>query len=391
MSTQGNTPETDAQRREQALSRVFGKVARNRLQGAKNADYVEPRSIEGDGTRMKRTKRVLEEVNAIREAKIKNVPDWQSHVWEVLTFDGMSPIYGKPNTFAASKVYLDVQAILTNSIVLDRNRYCYARYGETENLTNVRTLEEAGSKNIEDLSNAEAIHIWWHRNDYVFDGNKPWKKGTEYTTVMQKTLKEKANILIGRSIVDAYIKFEMREILAEEVGAKALLNAVRVGFDVPNISHYITFLHPEHIKKTKELYDLLVTCAQNMQRVVESLTKRIEDEGGHSEYLTYMRRKAVKRVLEDAPLHVVKERTDLSFRSFVTNSYEPDFDFQRAAEYVLAHIEDFDFDKLYPKDFEEFLFIEQDENSHVSFYGDSIASGTGSKEHLMVETVSKMF
>ncbi|MBD3262721.1 MAG: hypothetical protein GF334_13810 [Candidatus Altiarchaeales archaeon] len=353
----------DQERLKKSIQVLFGIIARQLLTKNPEPYVVSESSIESNGTRAKRTTRVLREAGYMRHGvPVSGVHSSYGTYYRVdeQKFKEESPSYvGTDIDFSYTTMYSDVNSVLSN-------HYAHSTHinagGQTpRHLSNCGTRKIGGSSaNRVGLTDKEALTVWWNRDDYVFDGSLDWNDCEKPETVLLRSVYNEYDREMSRAIVDVYVKYNLHILLPADMGLSRRGSQDNIISTLTeNFMHHKTFLDDTHFKSMEETYEEQLKYAQSMLRAYQAIRELREKAGGLEPYTAHLRRAAIKRIVEEAPLHMCSKDEESHFHDT--------FKYGVMSRYVLQHMEAFDYDFLYGEAKNDYLLDDPNEDVPLGF------------------------
>lgn len=348
----------DRERLEESIPVLFGVVARQLLAKDQEPYVVSKFNIESNGTKAKRTMRVLCEAGYIRyRAPAPGVYEYGTRYRvDETKFKAESPaLAAKAVDFSLTKLFVDVEG------VLHENSWSYRRSSnraESLDLCGQRKIGSSRYFGVEhSLNTPEALTVWWNRDDYVFNGGLNWEDCSEPDTVLLRSVHKEYLREVARAIVDVYVKHNLHILLPADMGLTRKGSPEdNISVRVHNFMHHETFLDDTHFKSMEHTYEEQLEYAQNMLRAYRAILKLRQEAGGLEPYMTHLRQAAIKRMVEEAPLCVCTKDEEGSL-------YRPTFKYGEMSRYVLQHLSAFDYDYLYGTARGDYLLSDKEEGT----------------------------
>lgn len=329
------TAKTDTERLQQDVLRAYKHVALQRIRGEKDPDYVDLSTIEPNGTKRKKTIRLLNQYKYLGLQKT----DTSKSYYRTRTYKKHQILHFEEESkdLASREVYRTTWKQLYEKVT-------------TPYLSRSDHMENVGYEDINRLSPSAVLDYYWHPEDYDVQ-----ERDSSIDIYPKEHLTQRC-ISILRCLVEYEYNERYVRVLEKRAGLPegSLPKESKITYTVRNFAHtprdfnehayhgeggYLPELD-HHIAYLKALRSRLCKCVQAAR-----------DAGGYDILARQYRQAAMKDLLEDAPLRMNTGERD-SAGDYIRDSGT----IPLGARYILKHADLFDYETLYA-DGEEALYI----------------------------------
>lgn len=299
----------DQERLAELRLKVFGKVAKNLLNGAEDPYWLSNDTIEKHAGRIDKALRVLREGGYIgrthtEEGKTHYGSRIFTHYQEITKFDEESAQYGYPD--AKDTFYRDLSSL----------------YGDAYE----SVPEYAGFKAVQTLPSDSAIHIWHNRGEY-----RLIPEAGVYPLVYERI----RNINVLRCIVERRLALTYKERFQNKMSLNGQLPEKHERrIDHRNIGYSPSLLSDAGLLDYENEYLHWERYFKALRQNLIAFRDSISSKGGPAEVIKQMRLECMTEQLHEAPL-------------IATRKDNPD---RPTAKFLLQNTELFDYDTIYGKD-----------------------------------------
>lgn len=339
--TTPKVPLTDAQRLEELTIRVYGQVARNLLNNVAHPEIIKGSNIETHQGRYKKAINMLTNAGIIEYAGVDNNCYQTKKKYRVLDFDTKSAQYE-----AAPKVRTTWKEF-------------HQKIFSFNNPDTQNEFDRLGFKDVSKLYDRNAIHVYWHKDEYQFltDKRKNVPNNEIQGTYVYPVALEETRIKgILRALVEQHFQDDYHTKLERFLGIPAgtLDTDDHAYFSIRNFSAYSAHLTHDKFFGTKGFMDEYRTNLKYMQAMLHNLEKferLVQFNGGFEGVVAQMRKDSISQILEDSPLTLGLTTDPDVIKTYPKYSQEhKDSERKFRDTFVLRNSGYFNYDSLYDTD-----------------------------------------
>jgi len=329
-------PQTEEQRLLELKLRIWGTVAVNLLNQKKDPHVIAGSKIESHrgrvGKALKDLRGLVSPAGSIKDTRYGSTSTTKAY--RVHDFETQSA------DLAVAPEFITTWQQFHDDI--------FTGYG----ICDQQTFDRVGYRTLEELSNAGAIYVYWHQEEYEFITGTD--VGTTSTYVYPRAQTETRIKAMLRAIVESHYQDDYGTKLERYLGIPegSLKRSDKYRIEVRNFCARAADLSAERYYGTSGFHAEYMHHKEYMDALMYNLNKLnllIQSKGGFENITREMRRASIEELLIDAPLRLTYD--DDEIRQTVIASYEYTVNKKKyPSTFLLRHSAYFNYDTLYATD-----------------------------------------
>jgi len=333
----------DAERLKKDVTKAYAVVACQRICGDKDPNFININKIEDNGTRAKKTIRLMQEAGYIGRTKIDKQNYISRKYYEILHFDEKSPAFANKGDFKVD--WKD----------LYKNLFYNYWYQYRLKAINKNAFTHNGYIDIKSLPSATAIDFFWNSDDYDVI------KNNHDVLVYPKIFLEQRRINTLRCLVERQFHNKFSRELEKRVGLpeNSLETLCTIDINMRNPFFTPFDFNQQNFTGKYGFIDEIDYQIKHLQALRSRTLKFVDlakKTGGFDKLIRQYRKDLIKSLFEDAALVAFKGETDSDGDIIGEDGYDG-YDIL-GAQYILRNSDVFDYDTMFGSN-EEVCHINQ--------------------------------
>lgn len=342
----------DEKRLEELKIIIWGTIAKQHLAGQKNPDEINQTQIESHRGRIDKALRLLGSYVSSGRA-IKDTSAWYTREKIIHTVNNMeeSESLGKAREFTST--IKDIHDELFNQD--------YDTQFEIDTVSYV---------SIGDLTNEQAIYVYWHKDEYQFaEGTISKSVILNETKIYPKALLNTRMKAMMRSIIEQYFHTNFHTKIEKllNVPTGSIKHDNHFELEIRNFAAHGHRFSMEKYFGTNGFIDEYTHYRDYFEALIKSLNtfnNIIQQAGGHAAILETSRKEIIEHLKETAPLHAFQPLKEKEYNYRRARDMEEQFKNPFLNTFILRNASYLNYDLLY-KDDQTILYLDEDNRANL--------------------------